>query len=179
MPRAERVAHPNHGTSALDRQCPLEHRADPDHPGDHAAAEALERLLHAGMRRGERGHRRHERVGRRRAGGRPSPSGPRLLSALLSALLQARATGRGRDVGTCLFDVALHQLGYTALRSLNAGHVPARQRRSAHFSVAPVQTAPTADGWRFIMSLTPEFRDAMLGILGREDLNADPIRING
>jgi crotonobetainyl-CoA:carnitine CoA-transferase CaiB-like acyl-CoA transferase len=82
-------------------------------------------------------------------------------------------------VGTCLFDVALHQLGYTALWSLNAGHVPARQRRSAHFSVAPVQTVPTADGWRFIMSLTPEFRDSMLGILGRGDLNANPIRING
>ena len=52
--------------------------------------------------------------------------------------------------------------------------MPARQRRSAHFSVAPVQTVPTADGWLFIMSLTPKFWDALLVILGREDLNADP-----
>jgi crotonobetainyl-CoA:carnitine CoA-transferase CaiB-like acyl-CoA transferase len=96
------------------------------------------------------------------------------MVGLLSALLQARSTGRGCDVDTCLFDVALHQLGYTALWYLNEGHVPARQKRSAHFSVAPVQTVPTADGWLFVMSLTPKFWDALLGVLGREDLNADP-----
>ena len=96
------------------------------------------------------------------------------MVGLLSALLQARATGRGCDVDTCLFDVAVHQLGYTALWYLNEGHVPVRQRRSAHFSVAPVQTVPTADGWLFIMSLTPKFWDALLGILGRDDLNSDP-----
>jgi crotonobetainyl-CoA:carnitine CoA-transferase CaiB-like acyl-CoA transferase len=96
------------------------------------------------------------------------------MVGLLSALLQARATGRGCDVDTCLFDVALHQLGYAALWYLNEGHVPARQKRSAHFSVAPVQTVPTADGWLFVMSLTPKFWDALLGVLGREDLNADP-----
>jgi crotonobetainyl-CoA:carnitine CoA-transferase CaiB-like acyl-CoA transferase len=62
---------------------------------------------------------------------------------LLSAIIQARTTGKGCDVDTCLLDVALHQLGYVATWYLNEGHVSMRQRRSAHYSVAPVQTFPT------------------------------------
>ena len=48
--------------------------------------------------------------------------------------MQARATGQGCDVDTCLFDAALHQLGYAAIWYLNEGYVPERQTRSAHFS---------------------------------------------
>jgi crotonobetainyl-CoA:carnitine CoA-transferase CaiB-like acyl-CoA transferase len=95
------------------------------------------------------------------------------MVGLLSALIQARATGKGCDVDTCLFDVALHQLGYAAIWYLNEGHVPERQTRSAHFSVAPVQTFPTADGWIFVMCLTDKFWNALLGVLRRTDLNAD------
>ena len=96
------------------------------------------------------------------------------MVGLLSALIHARATGKGCDVDTCLFDAALHQLGYAAIWYLNEGHVPERQTRSAHFSVAPVQTFPTADGWIFVMCLTDKFWDALLGVLKRPDLNADP-----
>jgi crotonobetainyl-CoA:carnitine CoA-transferase CaiB-like acyl-CoA transferase len=93
---------------------------------------------------------------------------------LLAALVQARATGKGCDVDTCLFDVALHQLGYAAIWYLNEGYVPERQRRSAHFSLAPVQTFPTSDGWIFVMCLTEKFWSALLGVLGRPDIGADP-----
>ena len=96
------------------------------------------------------------------------------MVGLLAALLGARATGKGCDVDTCLFDVGLHQLGYAAIWYLNEGHVPPRQRRSAHFSVAPVQTFPTADGWIFVMCLTDKFWNALLGVLGRPDIGADP-----
>lgn len=96
------------------------------------------------------------------------------MVGLLSALIHARATGEGCDVDTCLFDAALHQLGYAAIWYLNEGHVPERQTRSAHFSVAPVQTFPTADGWVFVMCLTDKFWNALLGVLGRNDLNGDP-----
>jgi crotonobetainyl-CoA:carnitine CoA-transferase CaiB-like acyl-CoA transferase len=96
------------------------------------------------------------------------------MVGLLAALVQARATGRGCDVDTCLFDVALHQLGYAALWYLNEGYVPARQARSAHFSVAPVQTFPSADGWIFVMCLTDKFWKALLGVIERQDLDADP-----
>ena len=68
-----------------------------------------------------------------------------------------RRSGKGCDVDTCLFDVALHQLGYAAIWYLNEGDVSRRQPRSAHFSVAPVQTFPTADGWIFVMCMTEKF----------------------
>jgi crotonobetainyl-CoA:carnitine CoA-transferase CaiB-like acyl-CoA transferase len=96
------------------------------------------------------------------------------MVGLLAALIQARATGIGCDVDTCLFDVALHQLGYTAIWYLNEGYTPDRQTRSAHFSVAPVQTFPTADGWIFVMCLTDKFWNALLEVIKRQDLNADP-----
>jgi crotonobetainyl-CoA:carnitine CoA-transferase CaiB-like acyl-CoA transferase len=95
------------------------------------------------------------------------------MVGLLAALISARATGKGCDVDTCLFDVALHQLGYTAIWYLNEGYTPDRQTRSAHFSVAPVQTFPTADGWIFVMCLTDKFWNALLEVLGRKDLDAD------
>ena len=95
------------------------------------------------------------------------------MVGLLAALVQARATGQGCDVDTCLFDVALHQLGYAAIWYLNEGHVPERQTRSAHFSVAPVQTFPSSDGWIFVMCLTDKFWNALLGVLKRPDISVD------
>jgi crotonobetainyl-CoA:carnitine CoA-transferase CaiB-like acyl-CoA transferase len=100
------------------------------------------------------------------------------MVGLLSALIQARATGKGCDVDTCLFDVALHQLGYAAIWYLNEGHTPERQTRSAHFSVAPVQTFPTADGWIFVMCLTDKFWNALLDVLKRPDLRTNPLFID-
>jgi crotonobetainyl-CoA:carnitine CoA-transferase CaiB-like acyl-CoA transferase len=93
---------------------------------------------------------------------------------LLSAIIQARSTGKGCDVDTCLLDVALHQLGYAATWYLNEGHASMRQPRSAHFSVAPVQTFPTSDGWLFIMCMTDRFWGELLTVIGRTDLGADP-----
>ena len=40
---------------------------------------------------------------------------------LLAAVIQARSTGKGCDVDTCLLDVAVHQLGYVATWYLNDG----------------------------------------------------------
>ena len=96
------------------------------------------------------------------------------MVGLLAALLHARATGKGCDVDTCLFDAALHQLGYAAIWYLNEGYVPARQSRSAHFSLAPVQTLPTADGWVFVMCLTEKFWTALLAAIARPELAQDP-----
>jgi crotonobetainyl-CoA:carnitine CoA-transferase CaiB-like acyl-CoA transferase len=93
---------------------------------------------------------------------------------LLAALLRARETGQGCDVDTCLYDVTLHQLGYAASWYLNDGFVSQRQVRSGHYSLAPVQTFPCADGWIFIMCMTQKFWDALLKVLGRQDLAERP-----
>jgi crotonobetainyl-CoA:carnitine CoA-transferase CaiB-like acyl-CoA transferase len=95
------------------------------------------------------------------------------MVGLLAALVQARATGKGCDVDTCLFDAALHQLGYAAIWYLNEGYTPERQTRSAHFSVAPVQTFPTSDGWIFVMCLTDKFWQALLSVLKNPAIGAD------
>jgi crotonobetainyl-CoA:carnitine CoA-transferase CaiB-like acyl-CoA transferase len=93
---------------------------------------------------------------------------------LLSAIIQARASGKGCDVDTCLLDVALHQLGYVATWYLNEDHVSTRQPRSAHYSVAPVQTFPTSDGWLFIMCMTDKFWGELITAIGRPELGSDP-----
>ena len=92
---------------------------------------------------------------------------------LLAAVLQARSTGKGCDVDVSLFEVALHQLGYVARWYLNEGLVSERQQRSAHYSVAPVQTFPTADGWVFIMCMTTKFWAELATAIGLPDLVED------
>jgi crotonobetainyl-CoA:carnitine CoA-transferase CaiB-like acyl-CoA transferase len=72
-----------------------------------------------------------------------SMSGLTGIVGLLSCLLRARTTGQGCDVDTCLYDVAMHQLTYPGLWYLNEGDVSPRVPRSAHLSLAPVQTFPT------------------------------------
>ena len=101
-------------------------------------------------------------------------TGLTMAVGLLSAVIQARSIGKGCDVDTCLLDVALHQLGYVATWYLNEGHTSTRQPRSAHFSVAPVQTFPTSDGWVFIMCMTDKFWGELLAAIGRTDLASDP-----
>jgi crotonobetainyl-CoA:carnitine CoA-transferase CaiB-like acyl-CoA transferase len=95
-------------------------------------------------------------------------------TGLLACILRAHKSGIGCDVDTCLFDVAMHQLSYSAIWYLNEGQASRRQPRSAHLAVAPVQTFPTADGWIFIMCMTDKFWANLADALGRPDLKADP-----
>jgi len=114
--------------------------------------------------------------------GPPTKFGPSIIDymtgmtgmfGLLSCLIRAGQTGIGCDVDTCLFDVALHQMSYAATWYLNNGHITSRQSRSAHFSVAPVQTFPTADGWIYIMCMTEKFWSSLLTAMGRPDIGQD------
>ena len=114
--------------------------------------------------------------------GAPSRFGPSIIDymtgmtgmvALLGCVMHARATGKGCDVDTCLFDVALHQLNYAATWYLHEGRACGREPRSAHFSVAPVQTFPTADGWIFVMCMNDRFWSIMARGLARSDLLED------
>ena len=104
-----------------------------------------------------------------------SMSGLTGIVGLLSCLLRARTTGRGCDVETCLYDVAMHQLTYPGLWYLNEGDVSPRMPRSAHLSLAPVQTFPTRDGWIFIMCMTQKFWLALCQATGRADLVDNPL----
>jgi crotonobetainyl-CoA:carnitine CoA-transferase CaiB-like acyl-CoA transferase len=92
--------------------------------------------------------------------------------ALLAGILEARRTGRGRDIDVSLYDVAMHQLNYPAAWYLNEGLVTARVPRSAHPFIAPSQLLRTADGWIFVMAQTQRFWETLCDALGRADLKA-------
>ena len=90
--------------------------------------------------------------------------------ALLAGILEARRTGRGRDIDVSLYDVAMHQLNYPAAWYLNEGLVTARAPRSAHPFIVPSQLYRTADGWIFVMAQTQRFWELLCDVLGRADL---------
>jgi crotonobetainyl-CoA:carnitine CoA-transferase CaiB-like acyl-CoA transferase len=93
--------------------------------------------------------------------------------ALLSGVLSARATGKGMDIDTSLFDVALHNLSYPGTWFLNGGANTGRTPRSAHPSLTPSQLYRTRDGWIFIMCNKEKFWPALCQALGRPDWAAD------
>lgn len=90
--------------------------------------------------------------------------------ALLAAYIGALKSGRGRDVDVSLFDVALNQLSYPATWYLNNGYVTERVPRSAHPATVPSQLYRTADGWLFVMAMTPKFWSALCDGLGAPEL---------
>jgi crotonobetainyl-CoA:carnitine CoA-transferase CaiB-like acyl-CoA transferase len=94
--------------------------------------------------------------------------------ALVSAVLGARATGRGRDVDTSLFDLALFNLNYPGTWYLNAGTVQAREPRSAHPSLVPSQLCRTADGWIFVMCNKEKFWPLLAAELGHPQWADEP-----
>ena len=93
---------------------------------------------------------------------------------LLSGVLSARATGKGMDVDTSLFDVALHNLNYPGTWFLNAGAVTGRTPRSGHPSLTPSQLYRTRDGWIFIMCNKEKFWTVLAETLGKAEWATDP-----
>ncbi len=95
------------------------------------------------------------------------------MVGLLSCILKARETGEGCGIDASLFDVALHQLSYSGVWFLNSGEVPGRMARSAHLSMAPVQTVRTSDGWIYVMCMTDKFWGNLVDRIGRPELKSD------
>jgi crotonobetainyl-CoA:carnitine CoA-transferase CaiB-like acyl-CoA transferase len=89
--------------------------------------------------------------------------------ALLAGITSARVTGKGRDVDTSLFDLALFNLNYPGVWYLNAGTVTGREPRGAHPSLVPSQLYRTKDGWIFVMCNKEKFWGILCGILNRTD----------
>lgn len=100
-------------------------------------------------------------------------TGVTMAYAFTAALVAALKTGQGRDVDVSLFDVALHQLTYPATWYLNAADQTTRRPRSGHPSTVPCELFPTADGWVFIMCITPKFWEILCRKIGRDDLVTD------
>jgi succinate---hydroxymethylglutarate CoA-transferase len=93
---------------------------------------------------------------------------------LVSAVLGARETGRGRDVDTSLFELALFNLNYPGTWYLNTGTVQGREPRSAHPSLVPSQLYRAADGWIFVMCNKEKFWPLLAAELGHPEWGDDP-----
>ncbi len=94
--------------------------------------------------------------------------------ALLAGIHSARETGRGRDLDTSLFDLALFNLNYPGSWYLNAGAVQGREKRSAHPSLVPSQLYRTQDGWIFVMCNKEKFWGILAEEIGHPEWIADP-----
>jgi crotonobetainyl-CoA:carnitine CoA-transferase CaiB-like acyl-CoA transferase len=89
--------------------------------------------------------------------------------ALVSAVLSARTTGKGRDIDVCLFDTALQNLCYLAVWQMNAGVNQGREPRSSHPSLTPSQLYRTKDGFIFIMCNKEKFWPELCLSIGRPE----------
>ena len=101
-------------------------------------------------------------------------TGTTAAMALLAGLVDAQATGRGRDLDVSLFDVALHNLAYVATWYLNGGIITNREPRSSHPSLTPSQLCRTKDGWLFIMCNKEKFWTALADAVGKPEWATDP-----
>ncbi len=93
---------------------------------------------------------------------------------LVSCITGARASGKGMDVDTSLFDTAIHNLAYLATWYLNANHTQGREPRSSHPSMTPSQLYKTKDGWIFIMCNKEKFWPILCDKIGKPEWGADP-----
>ncbi|WP_444944600.1 CaiB/BaiF CoA transferase family protein [Microbulbifer sp. ZKSA006] len=97
-------------------------------------------------------------------------TGVALALAVVSGILNARETGRGRDIDVSLFDNALYNLSYVAMWQLNAGHNQKRVPRSAHFSLNPCQLYKTQDDWIYVMCNKEKFWAALCQCIEHPEL---------
>jgi itaconate CoA-transferase len=95
--------------------------------------------------------------------------------AVLSALAERAATGKGRQIEVSMFDVVAELMGYplTWARYTGMDQQPAGLGSPA---VAPYGAYPTADGRMVVLGTTNdgEWQRLTRQMLGREDLAADP-----
>lgn len=99
-----------------------------------------------------------------------------LLAALglLAGVLDARQTGRGRDIDTSLYDAALAMLSYQATWWLSSGVEAVRRPLSAHPSIVPFQFFATADGHLAVACAKEKFFRALAEGIGQPQLADDP-----
>jgi crotonobetainyl-CoA:carnitine CoA-transferase CaiB-like acyl-CoA transferase len=95
--------------------------------------------------------------------------------AVLSALAERAATGKGRQVEISMFDVVAELMGYPLTWTRYTG-VDQQPVGMASPAVAPYGAYPTSDGRVVVLGTTNdgEWRRLARQMLGRDDLAADP-----
>jgi crotonobetainyl-CoA:carnitine CoA-transferase CaiB-like acyl-CoA transferase len=94
--------------------------------------------------------------------------------ALLAGVIDARHTGRGRDLDTNLYDSALAMLSYPAAWFLSSGFRTERHPLSAHPSITPFQFFRTQDGYVAVACPKEKFFQALVTAIDLPGLASDP-----
>lgn len=93
---------------------------------------------------------------------------------IVSSVLSAQRTGRGRDLEVSLLDTAYSMLTYLAVWNLNRGFEPVRYPGSSHQTLVPVQTFRTSDGYITIFCGKQKFWELLCGVFEDSALAEDP-----
>lgn len=95
------------------------------------------------------------------------------VTAILAALRQRDATGKGQQIDMSLFDVATAVTANQAMNYLATGTAPGRLG-NAHPNLMPYQAFPCADGWIIIATGNDAQYRRLCDVLGAPDLRDDP-----
>ncbi|MCP3971131.1 MAG: CoA transferase [Rhodobacteraceae bacterium] len=93
--------------------------------------------------------------------------------AILAAVQQRHATGRGQHIDMALLDAATAITANQAMNFLTTGNAPSRLG-NAHPNLTPYQVFDCADGWIIIATGNDAQFRRLCGLLGVPDLGTDP-----
>jgi CoA:oxalate CoA-transferase len=92
--------------------------------------------------------------------------------AICAALVDARATGRGRMIDVSMLEATLATMGWVVSNYLNAGVEP-KPIGNQNFTAAPSGTFRTGDGLLNIAANESSQYEALCDLIGRSDLKSD------
>jgi crotonobetainyl-CoA:carnitine CoA-transferase CaiB-like acyl-CoA transferase len=95
------------------------------------------------------------------------------VQAILSALLERVATGRGRRIDVSMLECATASLTYMAQNVKATGVSPGRMG-SRHPSIVPYQAFATRDGYIVVAAGSEPIWQRLCGAIGRPELAANP-----
>ena len=93
--------------------------------------------------------------------------------AICAALVESRATGRGRMIDVSMLEATLASMGWVVSNFLNAGVIPVRMGNE-NFTAAPSGTFRTADGLLNIAANETIQYEKLCDLLERPELKVDP-----
>jgi CoA:oxalate CoA-transferase len=93
--------------------------------------------------------------------------------AICAALVDARASGRGRRIDVSMLEATLASMGWVVSNYLNAGVIPIPMGNE-NFTAAPSGTFRTADGLLNIAANETSQYERLCDLLGRPELKTDP-----
>jgi len=93
--------------------------------------------------------------------------------AIASALVEQRATGKGRFIDVSLLDSTLAAMGWVVSNHLNAGIIP-EPMGNENFTAAPSGTFRTATGPLNIAANEQKQFETLCDLVGRRELKGDP-----